>query len=39
MVLTTPRETHPIVLEHVLGIEGADEHIAELLGTKRVTFK
>jgi hypothetical protein len=39
MVLTTPRETHPIVLEHVLGIEGADERIAELLGTKRVTFK
>ncbi len=39
MVLTTPRETHPIVIEHVLGIEGADERIAELLGTKRVTFK
>ena len=39
MVLTTPRETHPIVIEHVLGIEGADEKIAELLGTKRVTFE
>lgn len=39
MVLTTPRETHPIVIEHVLGIEGADERIAELLGTKKVTFK
>jgi hypothetical protein len=38
MVLTTPRETHPIVIEHVLGIEGADERIAELLGTKKVTF-
>ena len=39
MVLTTPREPSPIVLEHVIGIEGADERIAELLGTKRVTFK
>ena len=39
MVLTTPRETHPIVLEHVLGIEGADDRIAELLGTQKVTFK
>lgn len=39
MVLTTPRETHPIVLEHVLGIEDADEKIAELLGTKKVTLR
>jgi hypothetical protein len=39
MVLTTPRETHPIVLEHVLGIEGVDERIAELLGTKNVTIR
>jgi len=39
MVLTTPREPSPIVLEHVIGIEGADEKIAELLGTKRVTFQ
>jgi hypothetical protein len=39
MVLTTPREPQPIVIEHVLGIESVDERIAELLGTKRVTFK
>jgi len=39
MVLTTPREPHPMVIEHVLGIESIDERIAELLGSKRVTFK
>jgi hypothetical protein len=39
MVLTTPREPQPMVIEHVLGIESVDERIAELLGTKRVTFK
>jgi hypothetical protein len=39
MVLTTPREPQPIVIEHILGIESVDERIAELLGSKRVTFK
>ena len=34
-----PANPDPIVLEHVIGIEGADEKIAELLGTKRVTFQ
>ncbi len=39
MVITTGREPHPIVIENVIGIEGADERIAELLGAKRVTLK
>lgn len=39
MVITTAREPHPIVIENVIGIEGADERIAELLGAKRVTLK
>jgi len=39
MVITTSREPHPIVIENVIGIEGADERIAELLGAKRVTLK
>jgi hypothetical protein len=39
MVLTTPREPHPIVIQHVIGIERVDERIAEMLGAKRVTFR
>jgi len=39
MVLTTPRETMPLVIENVVGIEGVDERIAEILGTKRVTMQ
>lgn len=39
MVITTSREPHPIVIENVIGIEGVDERIAELLGAKRVTLK
>jgi hypothetical protein len=39
MVLTTPREPHPIVIAHVIGIEGKDERIAAILGTKQVTIK
>jgi hypothetical protein len=39
MVLTTPREPHPIVIEHVIGIERKDERIAALLGTKQVTIR
>jgi hypothetical protein len=38
MVLTTPREPMPLVIENVIGIEGVDERIAEILGTKRVTI-
>jgi hypothetical protein len=39
MVLTTPREPHPIVIEHVIGIERKDERIAALMGTKQVTIR
>jgi hypothetical protein len=38
MILTTPREPHPIVIEHVLGINRIDEDIADILGVKRVTI-
>ena len=39
MVLTTPREHAPIVLEHVIGIGSIDEKVADILGTKRVTIR
>ncbi len=39
MVLTTPREPTPMVIQHVLWIEKKDDRIAEMLGSKRVTFK
>lgn len=39
MILTTPREPHPIVIEHVLGIGAIDEKVADILGTKRVTMQ
>ncbi len=38
MILTTPRETHPIVIEHVVGINRIDEQVADILGVKRVTL-
>lgn len=38
MILTTPREAHPIVLENVLRIGTIDEKVADILGTKRVTL-
>jgi hypothetical protein len=38
MILTTPREPHPIVIEHVLGIGRIDDRVADILGTKRVTI-
>jgi hypothetical protein len=38
MVLSTPREPMPIVIENVIGIESVDERITEILGTKRVTL-
>lgn len=38
MILTTPREPQPIVIEHVLGIGAIDEKVADILGTKRVTL-
>ena len=38
MILTTPRESHPIVIEHVLRIGAIDEKVADILGTKRVTL-
>jgi hypothetical protein len=39
MVLSTPREPMPIVIENVIGIESVDERITEILGTKRVTMQ
>jgi hypothetical protein len=39
MVLTTPREQMPMVIENVIGIESVDERITEILGTKRVTMQ
>jgi hypothetical protein len=39
MILTTPREPHPIVIEHVLGIGAIDEKVADILGTKHVTLQ
>jgi hypothetical protein len=38
MILTTPREPHPIVLENVLRIGSIDEKVADILGTKRVAL-
>lgn len=38
MILTTPREQHPIVIEHVIGINRIDERVADILGVKRVTM-
>ncbi len=38
MILTTPREPHPIVIEHVVGISRIDERVADILGVKRVTM-
>ena len=39
MILTTPREKHPIVIQHVVGINRIDEQVADILGVKRVTLK
>jgi hypothetical protein len=38
MILTTPREKHPIVIQHVLGISRIDEKVADILGVKRVVM-
>jgi hypothetical protein len=38
MILTTPRETHPIVIDNVLRIGAIDDKVADILGTKRVTM-
>ena len=39
MILTTPREKHPIVIQHVVGINRIDERVADILGVKRVVLK
>jgi hypothetical protein len=36
IILTTPHEKHPIVIEHVLGIGRIDDQIARILGVKQV---
>jgi hypothetical protein len=38
MILTTPREPQPIVIEHILGIDRIDDKVADILGTKKVTL-
>ncbi|MHC5011559.1 MAG: hypothetical protein ACYTG6_11520 [Planctomycetota bacterium] len=38
MILTTPRESAPIVIDHVLRIGSIDEKVADILGTKKVTL-
>ena len=39
MILTTPREKHPIVIQHVVGINRIDEKVADILGVKRVVVR
>lgn len=36
IVLTTPHEKHPVVLEHVMRIGKLDDRIADILGVKQV---
>lgn len=36
IVLTTPHEKHPVVLEHVMRIGKLDDQIADILGVKQV---
>lgn len=36
IVLTTPHEKHPVVLEHVMRISALDDQIANILGVKQV---
>ena len=36
LVMSTPQETHPIIIEHVLGISTKDDQISRLLGVRRV---
>ncbi len=38
MIITTPREQHPIVIQHVLRINSIDERVADILGKKLVTI-
>ena len=38
MILTTPREPQPIIIEHVLMIGSIDEKVADILGATRVTI-
>ncbi len=39
LILTTPHEKHPIVIEHVLRIGRIDDEIAEILGVKAVVHR
>lgn len=36
IVLTTPHETHPVIIEHVVRIGTMDDRIANILGVRRV---
>lgn len=39
IILTTPHEKHPIVIEHVVGIGRVDDQIARILGVKQVVTR
>ena len=39
LILTTPHEKHPLVIQHVLGIGRIDDQIAEILGVKAVVHR
>jgi len=39
MILTTPLEKHPIVIQHVVGINRIDERVADIMGVKRVVIR
>ena len=39
IVLTTPHEKHPVVLDHVMRISKLDDEIADILGVKQVVTK
>lgn len=36
IILTTPHERHPVVLDHVMRISTVDDQIADILGVKKV---
>ena len=39
MILTTPMEKHPMVIQHVVGINRIDERVADIMGVKRVVVR
>ena len=39
IMLTTPHERHPVVLDHVARIGSIDDRIADILGVKAVVHR